>query len=88
MKIAKMVALIAASAFTFQAGAAVRPAAANLSLTPQPVMAGARVGAPLHGSRQKLASGGIIVAVLAAGVVAGGVILATKNDNNGHSSSP
>jgi hypothetical protein len=87
MRLAKALALLAGVALAAQAGAAVRPAVAS-GLTAAPMAVGARMGAPTRAASQKLASGGLIVAVLAAGVVAGGIVLATDNNHHDHSVSP
>lgn len=86
MKIVKGMVLVAGLAMAFQAGAAVRPEAASVQLTPG-MQAATRLGAPTRATKQNLGGEAILPAILAAGIVAGGVILATKN-HEGHSISP
>ena len=71
------------------AATSVTPSVAKLSLAPVAganLASGARLGAQTRRG-SNLAGGGIIIGVLAAAAVAGGVVAATDN-GNGHSSSP
>lgn len=83
MKIIKGMVLVAGLVMTFQAGAAVRPETAKLQLTPG-MQAATRLGAPTRAAKQNLGGEALLPAVLAAAVVAGGVVVATKN----HDGSP
>jgi hypothetical protein len=85
MKIAKGLALLAAVAMAAQAGAAVRPAAASVQMAPS-AMAGMRLGAPSSAKKSDVAGVALLPALLAVGVIAGGVTLAATS--NGHSASP
>ena len=81
MKIIKGMVLVAGLAMTFQAGAAVRPEVAKVQLAPG-TEAATRLGAPTRANKQNLGGNALIPAVLAAAVVAGGVIAATKNHDD------
>lgn len=85
MKIAKGLALLAVVAMAAQAGAAVRPATASVQMAPNAI-AGARLGTPASARKSDIGGAALLPLILAAGVIAGGVILATKDNN--HSVSP
>ena len=81
MKTKMMMAFAAAAAFvsTQAVAAPVAPTNAALSLS---TAKSVRVGSTAKRGNKLAGTGAIIVAVLAAGVIAGGVVAVTKDDNS------